>query len=168
MMFYEALVSTPEEMARRKLTFAQIQPNEIVYDLGCGGGEVLKICAEEFGAQCVGIEVRPKLAELARAAGVGLEKRFEVRCENFMESDISEADVLVLYLTRNTLGQLSLKLENELKLGARIVTHTFDLPAWAAEEAIQWTDSKGEAHDLYLYRQKERLPGGIVEGNPIG
>jgi predicted O-methyltransferase YrrM len=154
MPHYEEFVPTPPELAREKLRLAGVQPGETVFDLGCGDGAPLIIAAREFEARGVGIEVRPELIEESRQAiqTAGLEEQIELRCEDFMDSDFSEADVIFIYLTRGSMGPLSLKLENELSSGTRIVTHTFDLPAWTVEVHTQRPDQQGQLHDLYLYR----------------
>jgi predicted O-methyltransferase YrrM len=153
---YEDFVPSPPSVIREKFRFADVQPEEKVLDMGSGDGEPLIICAREFGAHCVGIEIRPeyvdKATEAARVAGVA--DQVEFRCEDFSNTDVSEADVVFIYLTRGTMGPLSIKLENELPAGARIVTHTFDLPGWTAAKQTQFSDETGMVHDLYLYSQR--------------
>lgn len=154
MPVYEAFVPTPPDLVREKLRLAQIQANETVFDLGCGDSAPLLIAAREFQARCVGIEIRPELIDQSQQSinAAGLQDRIELRCEDYMNSDFSTADVIFLYLTRGSMGPLSFKLENELPSGTRIVTHTFDLPAWTEESHTQYTDQSGQLHDLYLYR----------------
>lgn len=154
MPFYEAYVPTPPEIVREKLRLAGVQPGETVYDLGSGDGVPLMIAAREFGARGVGIEVRPELVASARETirKEDLQELITIREEDFLQSDFSDADVIFIYLTRGSMGPLSLKLENELPAGVRLVTHTFDLPAWKEEQHVHYADRRGELHELYLYR----------------
>ena len=155
---YEVYVPTSLDLARRKYEFAGIQPGEKVYDLGCGDGLALIPCASEFGAECVCVEVRSELVEQAQenARAAGVADRFEVRCEDYLDSDLSDADVIVIFLTRGSMGPLSIKLEEKLPVGARIVTHMFDLPGWTPEKTEQWVGESGESVELFLYRQVAR------------
>ncbi len=73
-----------------------------------------------------------------------------------MQSDLSDADVIVIFLTRGSMGSLPIKLEEELAAGTRIVTHMFDLPGWTPERTEQWVGESGESSELFLYRQGER------------
>ena len=43
---------------------------------------------------------------------------------------LSEADVVTLYLLQGTNDRLKLKLERELKPGARVVSHVFTFEGW--------------------------------------
>lgn len=49
--------ATPELMVRRALDFADVGPNDVVYDLGCNDGRVCVAAATERGARGVGVEI---------------------------------------------------------------------------------------------------------------
>ena len=49
-------ISTNSDSLRKALKLANLQPNETLFDIGCGHGQVLVIAAKEFGAHAVGIE----------------------------------------------------------------------------------------------------------------
>ena len=105
---------------------------------------------------CIGYEILPEAIRDAKEniAKSGLEDRIEIRTEDFFEADISTINVLIMYLTRYALGELSLKLENELPKGARIVTHQFDIPAWKADREIDYLQKNGQTEKIYLYTKK--------------
>src|SRR5688572_23657516 len=52
-------VPTKPERIRKALKLANLQPDEVLYDLGAGDGRVLFSAARDFGAKAVGIEVGP-------------------------------------------------------------------------------------------------------------
>ena len=52
-------VTMPFDKIRKMLSLAQVGPEDLVYDLGCGDGRILVIAAREFGARAVGIELDP-------------------------------------------------------------------------------------------------------------
>jgi SAM-dependent methyltransferase len=127
-------VPTREARIRRALQLAKLQPGEIFYDLGAGDGRVLLIAAKEFGAQAVGIEVGPVQWALGwmRILISGGRHRTRLRCGNFYRADLTEVDVIFVYLTSSQTSRLAKKLEQELRPGARVVSIAADFPDWQA------------------------------------
>jgi precorrin-6B methylase 2 len=152
---YEPFIPTPKDLIAAKLESAGVRPGEVVYDLGSGDGGVLIEAALRYDARGVGFEVLRDLVERsnARIRALNLEHRITVHYSDFMQADISRADIVVLYLNRGTLGILSGKLQRELKSGARIVTHAFDLPGWTERNRTRVTGVNGQAEEIYLYVQ---------------
>ncbi len=148
-------LATPVHVARRMLALAGARPGELVVDLGCGDGRILLIAAEEYGCRCIGVEIDEKLAELARkrVEERGLSKSIEIFTGDLMNFDVSQADIVTVYLTPAILGKLSLKLKKELKKGARVVSHDYPIPEWRCifKENIR---TRGyHVHRIYLYRK---------------
>jgi len=53
----------------------------------------------------------------------------------FFEADLSNVDIVTIYLLPRTDAELKRKLVKELKPGARIVSHDFTIPAGNREES---------------------------------
>jgi SAM-dependent methyltransferase len=125
-------VPTREARIRRALQLAKLQPGEIFYDLGAGDGRVLLMAAKEFGAQAVGIEIGPVQWALGwlRILISGGRHKARMRCGNFYRADLTEADVVFVYLTSSQTSRLAKKLEQELRPGARVVSIAADFPEW--------------------------------------
>ncbi len=125
-------VPTPVSTVRRMLRLANVQPGEMVYDLGSGDGRVLFIAAREFGARAVGVEIDPLKYLWTRAmiALLGLGDRVTVHRANFFDVALGEADVITLYLLPKANARLLPKFKRELRPGARVVVNTFFLPEW--------------------------------------
>jgi SAM-dependent methyltransferase len=122
----------PVKSARRMLQLAAVRPGETVFDLGSGDGRMLIVAAREFGAQAVGVEIEPMRAFASRLI-LRLFKAHpaaHVVRANLFDVDLSQADVVTLYLLANTNARLVPKLRRELKPGARVVTLAFPLPGW--------------------------------------
>ena len=126
------LVSTKSERIRKALRLANLQPDELFYDLGAGDGRVLLIAAREFGARAVGIEVGPVQCALIwlRAVASGLGERIQVKWTSFYTADLSSADVVFFYATSKEVSKISLHLERQLKPGSRLVSISADFPEW--------------------------------------
>jgi cyclopropane fatty-acyl-phospholipid synthase-like methyltransferase len=129
-------VTTRRERIRKALQMADLQPDEIFYDLGSGHGRVLVMAAKEFDARAVGIEVGPVQCVIAwlNALYNGVSSRVRVEAGNFYKADVSQADVVFAYLTSKQAPRLQTQLEKQLKHGARVVTISFDFPNWKPSE----------------------------------
>ncbi|HET9590925.1 MAG TPA: class I SAM-dependent methyltransferase [Anaerolineales bacterium] len=125
-------VPTKPERIRKALQLANLQPGEVLYDLGAGDGRVLLIAAREFGAYAVGIEVGPIQCALIwlRVIANGLSDRIQVRWANFYKADLHEADVVFVFATSKEVAKLAPHLETQLKKGARVVSISADFPDW--------------------------------------
>ncbi|MFK7749545.1 MAG: cyclopropane-fatty-acyl-phospholipid synthase family protein [Kordia sp.] len=144
---------TIDEVVQEKLKLLDLQDGDTLIDLGCGDARNLIAATKFADIRCVGYEVLPKALEAAKRniEEANLTDRIEIIAEDFLNADISKATALILYLTRNSLGQLSLKLENELPSGARVVTHDFDIPAWEADKVIQFKSKEAFWFTFYVY-----------------
>jgi len=161
-MSWVPFVPTPPEVVRKMLELAGVKEGDLVFDLGCGDGRILVTAAKDFGARAIGVEIREDLAEVARKElrSLSLENRCRVINGNFFEVDISRADVVTLYLTSVANYRLKPKLEKELKDGARVVSHDFEMAGWKPEAVIH--DPGG--HVIYLYRvERKSLPWVVLK-----
>ncbi|OYT52118.1 hypothetical protein B6U66_02725 [Candidatus Bathyarchaeota archaeon ex4484_135] len=151
-------LASPMPVVRRMLMLAGVKPGEIVYDLGCGDGRIVITAAKEFGAYAVGIEIRKDLALKAMKAveEAGLTDRVKIINANLFDVDISDADVVTLYLTTSANLKVKPKLERELKPGARVVSHEYEIPGWTPVLIDEFTeDSRYRflTHRIWLYRR---------------
>src|SRR5688572_6019476 len=141
-------ISTSPDRIRKALKLANLQPNEILFDLGCGHGQVLVIAAKEFGANAVGIEAGPVQCVISwvNAFRNGVRSKVRIEAGNFFKSDLSQVDVVFAYLTSEYTERLEKKFQSELKNGARVVTMAFELPNWQAvkfdREQLVWVYQK--------------------------
>jgi predicted RNA methylase len=142
-------VPSPPEVVRKMLEVAGVTYGETVYDLGCGNGGIVIMAAREFGARCVGIEMRKDLADRAteEAKNQRIDQRVKILNANCLDIDISDADVVTLYLTSSGNLKLKEKLEKELKDKARIVSHDFEMSGWTPYKIYR----EPPGHTIYLY-----------------
>ena len=130
---------TPPETVAEMLRLANIKKGDVLYDLGSGDGRIPIAAAKQFGIRAVGIEIDPKLiteAETnAREAGVADLVRF--RNEDMFRIDISEANIVTLYLSEKLNVLLRPKLLRELRPGSRIISHDFRMGDWKPEQTMR-------------------------------
>jgi SAM-dependent methyltransferase len=146
---------TPWAVARQMLELAQVQPNDLVYDLGSGDGRIPIMAAQEFGASSVGIELDEKLRRHAeeRACEYGLEERVRFRSEDFFKADLRDATVVTLYLLTQINGHLGPRMASQLAKGTRVVTLDYPVPGWRAEKELPVKSEGNVDYILYLYRR---------------
>ncbi len=120
----------------KALTLANLQPNEVLYDLGAGDGRVLLIAARDFGAKAVGIEIGPIQCALIwlRVVASGFGNQIRVKWANFYKTDLRDADVVFVYATSKEIMKLALHLETQMKKGARLISIAADFPEWEPQE----------------------------------
>jgi SAM-dependent methyltransferase len=132
-------VPTPAPIVEAMLKLGKIQPSDFVIDLGCGDGRIVIMAAEKFGAQGMGYDLNPqRIAEAKEnAKKAGVENRVTFVEKNFFDADISKATLVTLYLLPEVNLRLRPKLLRELRVGARIVSHSFDMGDWKPDRKIE-------------------------------
>jgi precorrin-6B methylase 2 len=109
------------------LELAQPKRGEVLYDLGSGDGRVLIEVAKEYGVRAIGIEINPILVLISKrkVKKAGLEKTVKIHWGNFFNQNLSDANIIVVYLSKSANRKLEEKFLRELKPGARIVSEAF-------------------------------------------
>lgn len=132
-------VPTPREVVDAMLKVANVGPNDVVYDLGCGDGRIPVAAAQMYGARGVCIDIDPQRIKEANqtVAQAGVGDRVTVRQADLFEVDLSEATVVTLYLLPSLNLKLQPKLLRELAPGTRIVSHAFDMGQWKPEQELE-------------------------------
>jgi SAM-dependent methyltransferase len=129
---------TRHNIADAMLQLAQVKADDVVYDLGSGDGRIPIIAAQKYGATAVGIEIDPRLVEIARriAGEAEVAARVSFHVGDLFEADLSKATVITTYLSGTIMKILEPKLR-ALKPGTRIVSHQFAMPQWAPDKRIK-------------------------------
>ncbi len=148
-------VPSQSRRIHRALQMADIQPGDVVYDLGAGDGRVLIAAARDFHARAVGIEISPVhcLITYLRACFSGVRHEITIHQGNFYHADISNADVVFIYATSKYFTKLRPLLETRLNSGARVVTLSSDMDGWQPDQIDR-------QELIFLYRMPP-TPGSI-------
>lgn len=150
-------IATPDDVVERMLKLAQVTRQDVVYDLGCGDGRIPIAAAQKYGAKGVGLDIDPKLIDLAKsnAKAAGVDTLVDFRVQNVLTADVSPATVVTLYLLSSSNERLRPMLTRQLKPGARIVSHAFSMGRdWPADALDQFVSARGDEVTLYLWRMK--------------
>jgi SAM-dependent methyltransferase len=120
-------VPTSMSLVHTMLKLADVGPNDIVYDLGCGDGRTIITAAKHYGARAVGVEIDPLryLWCQLRVYMLRLDGRVKIIHGNIFRQDLSEATVVTCYLLQGTNNKLEEKFKKELRAGTRVISNTF-------------------------------------------
>ena len=134
------------------LHLAAIKPGEAVYDLGCGDGRIVITAVREYAARgvCVDIDAQRIAESQQNAVAAGLTDQIRFVHRDLFVTDISDAAVVMLFLSPALNLKLRPKLLSELKPGARIVSHWHDMGDWKPEKAVRVRSSVRE-RSVYLW-----------------
>ncbi|HEY4364378.1 MAG TPA: class I SAM-dependent methyltransferase [Bryobacteraceae bacterium] len=151
-------VASPARVVDRMLELASIKPGETVFDLGSGDGRVLIAAVEKYKAKAIGVEISPKLVAQANSniekAKLGGQAR--VIQGDLLKTDLSGADVVIIYLTTSFNEELRPRMEKFLKPGARVVSHDYAVPGWKPSMVVE---AEGrQKHPIYLYEMPPVKP----------
>ena len=130
-------VPTPQNVVEVMLEMARVTSTDVVYDLGSGDGRIPITAAQKYGAIGVGVELQPRLIEIAKdnAVKAHVADRVWFLNQDLFETDLSPATVIALYLLPQMNQKLAPKLRR-LRPGTRIVTHYYDLgPDWPPDDS---------------------------------
>jgi precorrin-6B methylase 2 len=133
-------VPTPQALVDQMLSMAKVTKNDFVMDLGSGDGRTV-ISAAKLGARAMGIEYNPDMVELSQknAAAAGVTDRATFVKADLFETDLSKAQVITMFL----LPSINMKLRPkilDLAPGTRVVSNTFTMEDWQADETETVTD----------------------------
>ena len=150
-------VPTPMVVVEKMLEMAKLTNADILYDLGCGDGRIVISAAKKYGTRGVGIDLDPERIKESKAYAkeAGVEDLVEFRLHDVMKSDISEATVVTLYLLPESNALLRPLLEDQLRPGARVVSHNYHMPDWQDKEIgyAEVTSGDGEMHTIFVYKR---------------
>jgi Predicted O-methyltransferase len=179
-------VPSSRDVILAMLDLAGVSKNDVLYDLGCGDGRIVIMAARHREpARCVGIEIDERRAAvcLLNVKKMKVEERVTIIKGDLFSVDISAASVVTLYLLTSVNLRVRRRLLTELKPGARVVSHDFDMGEWkpdrvsyvgaTAHKIFRWTvpanvsglwrcTVAGERCTLRIDQKYQRVSGTLV------
>ncbi|MFC1883210.1 class I SAM-dependent methyltransferase [Thermodesulfobacteriota bacterium] len=143
-------VSTPGTMVKAFLDNVPMGPDDLLVDLGCGDGRVLRAAKKRYKVRTLGIEINPLAFLLGKILSIFV-NGVVIRRGDFWKHDVSDATVIFCYLFPDVLVQLSEKLKRELRPGTVVASCNFPIAGWDTSMVIPARkDLNGDP--LYIYR----------------
>jgi SAM-dependent methyltransferase len=152
-------VPTPQSLVDKMLDVAKVTPKDYVIDLGSGDGRTV-ITAAKRGVKALGIEYNPDMVELSKrnAAKEGVSDRASFTKADLFETDFSEATVITMFLLPDINIRLRPKILN-LKSGTRIVSNSFTMGDWTADDTVMVKDGCVSYCTAYLWIVPAKVEG---------
>jgi protein-L-isoaspartate O-methyltransferase len=148
---------TPNTIVEKMLQLGGLKAGEKVFDLGSGDGRIVIIAAQKFHANAVGVEMDRDLYRQSteKIRKLGLEQNARILNGDLLKQNYNSADLITVYLLPVSNDKVTPLLDKQLKKGARVVAHDFEIKAWTPDkvENIE-DDGEGRSHTLYLYVKK--------------
>jgi len=158
-------VPTPQELVNKMMEVAKVTPDDYVIDLGSGDGRTV-ITAAKIVAKAKGIEYNPDMVALSKvnAKKEGVSDRAEFVQADLYETDLTKATVITMFL----LPEINLKLRPrllDLKPGTRIVSNTFTMGEWDADQEVTTEENWNSWNTAYLWIIPAKVAGKWRLGN---
>ncbi len=158
-------VPTPQELVDKMLEMARVTSNDFVIDLGSGDGRTV-ITAAKLGARALGVEYNPDMVALSKenARKEGVSDRADFIQADLYSTDLSKATVITMFL----LPEINLKLRPrllDLKPGTRIVSNTFNMADWQADQEATTEENWNSWNTAYLWIVPAKAGGSWKLGN---
>jgi len=143
-------VSTSRVRISAFLDAVPMDAGQLLVDIGCGDGRVLRQVRRRYGGRAVGYELNFLAFVKAKLFCIG-RKNIEIKWRNFWTVDLSNADVVFCYLFPDVMRDLAAKLKSDLKPGAVVVSCNFHLPGFNPERILR-PGNFFHNDPIYVYR----------------
>ena len=146
-------VPTPHEVVDRMLQLAEVNADDVVYDLGCGDGRMVVAAAEKYGARGVGVDIEPHWATESQALAKqrGVDHLTTFRAQDALTVDLSGATVIMLYLVQWSMLKVQPMIKRQVKPGTRIVSQSFEFDDWWPKKTERFVDQEGTTRTIHLW-----------------
>lgn len=169
---------TRQVVAEAMLELAGTRADDVVYDLGSGDGRLVILAAQLHGARGVGYELQASLVAQSRQSAVdaGVADRVRFVEDDLRTADLTDATVVLLYLSTSLTRELTPKLLRELRPGARIVSQQFLLADRPPDRSVTvegatlhlWTVPPRQADHATVTATMPRTPSPPAPPRPHG
>jgi SAM-dependent methyltransferase len=150
-------ITSSEPTVVKMVELAEIKPEDVVYDLGCGDGRLVIAAVASSGCRGVGIDIEPERVKesLENATRQSVADKIEFREQDIFQADLSGCSVALIYLTGWMIEKLEPQFE-QMKPGSRIVTQDYYIQQVRPHRVVKipvvndngWPDH----HTVYLYK----------------
>jgi len=120
-------VPTSKQRLREMLKLGSLKKSDVVYDLGCGNGKVIRAVAEKGVKRAIGYEFSIPTYFLAKIKSVFWGRGEVIKYRNFWREDYSDATVITCFLLSNTMLDFERIIWPQLKKGTRVVSNQFKM-----------------------------------------
>ncbi|HUT45300.1 MAG TPA: 50S ribosomal protein L11 methyltransferase [Sedimentisphaerales bacterium] len=164
-------VPTPQDVVDKMLELAQVQKDDLLYDLGCGDGRIVVTAAKRYGCKAVGYDIDPVRVKesLENVEKNKIGHLAAIEQKDIFTLDLSKANVITLYLLPSLNVKLIPQLE-KLNPGSRIVSHDFRMKGIKPDKVLKlYSNEDNDEHKIYLWStpltRREKKNQDSAQGN---
>jgi len=122
-------VPTPRKVVQFMIDKANLKGDETVYDLGCGDARILIAAKKKYpDITAIGYELPIGVWMIAKFMVWKSGLPITIHLQNYLKPNLSDADVIFLYLVPEVMHKLRKKLNEELGKGTKVISHGFAFP----------------------------------------
>lgn len=148
-IFFDAIwTPTKKENYNRIAQLANIRPGITFFDLGSGSASILFYFSKKYDINCVGVEISPFWYLYSKIRSL-FDKKVKIKYGDFYKYNVSDADVIYVFLTPKAYSKLKAKIDGELKGGGKLI-----LSYWPFKDREPTKVDKKEGFaPFYLYQK---------------
>jgi len=153
-------VPTPDDIADEMVKLAGVTAQDVVFEPGCGDARITIAAVQGGARRGVGIDIDPEHVEDSRnrVKEAGLQDKIEIRLGDALDiKDLSEANVVFLYMGDHFNLLIRPILWRELKVGSRVVSHRFAMGDWKPDKTVSVSSAEGGEYELHLWTVTDEL-----------
>ncbi|XGV99672.1 MAG: cyclopropane-fatty-acyl-phospholipid synthase family protein [Leptolyngbya sp. BL-A-14] len=146
--------STPEPVVAEMLKLAGVSRDDTVYDLGSSDGRLVISAVKDYGARRgIGVDTNAGLTRLSNenAQKAGVSDRVQFLQQDLVQTDLSDASVVMLSSLPDINLKLRSKLLSSLKPGTRIVSYSLTMGDWKPDKTVSVPGSATASAPRNLY-----------------
>ena len=162
-------IVSPDLVVNKMAEVANLTPDDVVFDLGCGDARIVITAVARSGARGVGFDIDPKVVAIARENVTlhNLQELVSIKEQDVFELDLREADVVMMYILPWMIKKLTPQFQ-KMKPGSRIISHDFgfantnDIPPDETYEVeIPMGRGEFETHYVHVWIMPLKIPKGL-------
>ena len=148
---------TRKDALKHVVTLTDPKKKDKIAELGSGDGRICIALAKKAGKksniEIHGFEINPFLVWHSRRKikKLGLDKNIKIHWQNFWKIDFKDYNKIVLFQFKTIMKRLEKKIEKELKLGSRIISHQWIFPNKKIKKKLG--KKKAFSGEVYLYKK---------------
>lgn len=126
-LFGAPYLPTLKPQAVAALELLNLQPGQVLLELGSGDGRVLKYAASK-GIRGIGYELNPLLVLYSTISCFKYRKLVTFKCRNYWQITFPECDGIYVFLLDKFMPKLDKKIMQELTKPVKLVSYAFKVP----------------------------------------
>lgn len=127
LLFGAPYVPTNKTRIDALMELAQFDKDDVVYDLGCGDGRVVRAIADRGVKRVVGFEYSLPTYFLAKIWGWIVRSSSTINYANFWNQDFEDATVIFVFLMTEPMKRFEKEIWPKLKSGTKVISNEFRL-----------------------------------------